>query len=274
MDGPCHPEGYATWAILLLPFMEQTNLWDLVDTRSPLHQEGGDQSDHERVRKISVPTYFTPNRRSPPQLTADDAGSTGDYACVTYALGNQTGNVSAPVTVKRDQPRTFDGAMLVCRAFNPTDKPNTGIINGMAPGTLGPGDWRSMTNFASVLDGLSNTVFIGEKAVRKDTMGVARVEGSYQDGTLYYGVGKTSESYTEPGVMAYWSRRLAEAEEGVPILCGDMNDDPDNRFGGWSPGVTLFVLGDGSVRTVPNETSNVVLQRLGTRNDRLPVDLR
>jgi hypothetical protein len=51
------------------------------------------------------------------------------------------------------------------------------------------------------------------------------------------------------------------------------NDWPSNRFGSWHPAVTLFLLGDGSVKAVSNDTDTLVLQRLGCRNDGQPFDL-
>jgi hypothetical protein len=54
---------------------------------------------------------------------------------------------------------------------------------------------------------------------------------------------------------------------------GPNSNDPNFRFGSWHPGVSLFLLGDGSVRQVSNSTSNIALQRMGTRNDRYTFDL-
>src|SRR5438105_2144271 len=51
-------EGYATWLVLILPFMEQDNLfhqWDLTRTYYA-------QSDLARLSR--VPNYFCPSRRS------------------------------------------------------------------------------------------------------------------------------------------------------------------------------------------------------------------
>jgi hypothetical protein len=274
-DGPCNAEGYATWCILLLPFMEQQNLYDLVDLKTPLTTDlptGKRPDAHKLVRATSVPVYFCPSRREPPLLTADDEGSVGDYASVTYG-GARRIDGDRSTAVNLGQPRTFDGAMLVCRAFNASDAPNTAPINGFQPGTLGAADYRAMTTFASVLDGLSNTALIGEKAVHKNRLGQGKTDASQQDGTVYFGVGATRDSYVAPGPMAYWSRRMASEKEGASILASN-NEDPENRFGGWHPGVTLFVLGDGSVQVVRNDEDNVALQRLGTRNDRMTFDLK
>jgi hypothetical protein len=252
--------------------MEQAAMYDLVDIKTPLTTDSpaGKRADaHKLVRATSVPAFFCPTRRAPPKLTEGGEGSVGDYANVSY------GEAAANTAVKHDQPRTFDGAMIVCRAFNASDAPNTTAINGFQPRTLAGGEFRSMTSFASVLDGLSNTAFIGEKAVHEERLGKGKVDGSEQDGTIYFGVGKTVDSYTAPGPMAFWSRRLAQEKEGVAILPAESRtENPDNRFGGWHPEVTLFLMGDGSVKPVRFDEANTPLQRLGTRNDRLTFELK
>ena len=71
-----------------------------------------------------------------------------------------------------------------------------------------------------------------------------------------------------PGAIAYWSRRLAPVPGMEPLLPKKpRTEDPANRFGGWHPGVTLFLMGDGSVRAMNNDTNPYVLQCLGSRND-------
>lgn len=270
--GPCNAQGYATWNILLLPYMENSALYAMIDLKTPLttdSPEGKPADAHKNVRVTAVPAYYCPSRRTPPKLTSGGEGVVGDYANVSY------GEAAINTHVNRGQPRTFDGAIVVCRAFNANNAANTTIINGFQLGTLGAGEFRSMTNFASILDGLSNTAFIGEKAVHKERLGQGKIDGGEQDGTAYFGVGPTKDSYTVPGPMAYWSRRLALEKEGIRILPEDpQSENPDNRFGGWHPDVTLFLLGDGSVRWVRHDESPTSLQRLGTRNDRLTFDLK
>jgi hypothetical protein len=216
--------------------------------------------------------------------------SVGDYASVAYALGASTNDTSPGDTtgtgVNLAAPRTWDGAMLACRAFNQSTVANTTAINGFQIGTLGGRDFRSMTTFASVLDGLSNTAFIGEKAVHKDRMGVVSTSSTAQDGHYYFGASASATSNASaPGGMAYFTRRLApyntNGSDRIIALkpTGDTSgsgingNDPNFRFGAWHPGVSLFLLGDGSVRQVSNSTSNIALQRMGTRNDRFTFDL-
>jgi prepilin-type N-terminal cleavage/methylation domain-containing protein len=293
-SGQCIPNFMSAWPVLLLPFMEQQNVYDQVDLGSQLTAVGLSPANHVTVRSTSIPTYFCPSRRAPPAMTtATDATqcSVGDYASVAYALGASTNDTTAPADltgtgVSLAAPRTWDGAMVACRAFNSSTATNTGTINGFQPGSLGARDFRSMTTFASVLDGLSNTAFIGEKAVHKDRMGGTSTLATHQDGHFYMGsADATITDRLAPGGMAYFARRLAPALDagtdrvialkptGDTSGAGVAGNDPNFRFGSWHPGVTLFMLGDGSVRQVSNSTSNISLQRFGTRNDRLTFEM-
>src|SRR5262249_8709117 len=130
---------YATWNVMLLPFLEQDNLyrgWDLT-------KKYQDQTTFEVTAQ--VPIFLCPSRRSPPaigQLNEPIAtapkGSLGDYATAS------SDNTDDPVTAYE-----LPGA-------------NGSLITGIRNGT----QWDSRTRFSSVTDGLSNTLFIGEKHIR------------------------------------------------------------------------------------------------------------
>jgi hypothetical protein len=203
-------------------------------------------------------------------LTANNMAAVGDYACVSRADAVQG-------AVDPAAPRTWDAAMLVSRYFNPTPFPMK-----FDDVTLQPGDWRSMTTFADVIDGLSNTAFLGEKAVHPDRMGghktnfALTIGPDQQDGTYYYGGLGTPNNLADlraPGAIAYWSRRMAPEPKSAVVLVRSRKGEPANRFGSVHLGIVLFQLGDGSARSVSVAASNTVLQRFGCRNDRMRFDL-
>jgi prepilin-type N-terminal cleavage/methylation domain-containing protein len=298
----------AAWTVLILPFMEQTNVYDLMELNESLAGGSfglGNTNSHATLRSTSVATYFCPSRRSPPAMTVNPGNgsqqcSVGDYAGVAYGAGQSTtGNPPRVATVSNNarptpagsqthtaQPRTWDGAMVVCRAFNVATTPNGVVINGFQRGTLGGREYRSMTSFASVLDGLSNTAFVGEKAVHKDRLGSGQNNSQFGDGPYYFQQSNFNNQPTNHGSLGNFMRRLALCEVSVnggvdagriialkPTGDTNANNNPRFRFGSWHPGISLFLLGDGSVRQVNNATSNVALERLGTRNDRFTFDL-
>jgi prepilin-type N-terminal cleavage/methylation domain-containing protein len=209
---------YATWSVMILPFVEQDNLyrqWDL--TLKYYNQPTFDVT-------AQVPIYLCPSRRRPPQvgnLPEDVAtgkkGSLGDYAVASS--DNTTDGVTA-----------YDMATA------------TGsIITGVRSGS----QWTSLTSFASVTDGLSNTLFVGEKHIQRGQIG--NVKG---DRTIWNG--------DSIDVFA----RVAGPGKGI---VADLNTATNQRFGSYHPGVCQFLLGDGSVRglkvTTPESVLSLLIQR-------------
>jgi type II secretory pathway pseudopilin PulG len=75
----------ATWTVMILPYMEQDNLyrqWDLSRTYY-------DQSAAARL--TPVPNYYCPSRRTP--HTAPTASVSGDWPSWLVAAGTSSGNV-------------------------------------------------------------------------------------------------------------------------------------------------------------------------------------
>src|SRR5262249_4008347 len=82
-------EGYATWAVLILPYIEQDNLYD----RWNLKRTYYDQNDTARLTPVKI--YFCPSRRTstsngPPASISGDTPSWGNdlSAQVPGALGD------------------------------------------------------------------------------------------------------------------------------------------------------------------------------------------
>jgi prepilin-type N-terminal cleavage/methylation domain-containing protein len=285
---------FAAWPVLLMPFMEQTNVYELTNIRVAMTTDNPGaplvNGSHRTLRETSIPTYFCPSRRSPPQLTTNPANNctVGDYASVSITRGTRTSGAGPQPNPNNE--KEWDGSMLPSRLFNTSA--NSLAVQGV---TLGPADWRSMTTFASILDGLSNTAIVGEKAVHKDNLG----NRNWHDGPYYYAGGDYNG--TNPNVpggnnggnLASFTRAITGTggtafglSPAIPrkptgdsactaptTTTGNCANNPHNRFGSWHPGVTLFLLGDGSVRPVNNAASDQTLRRFGCRNDRLTFDL-
>src|SRR4051812_13642674 len=209
---------YATWMVMILPFVEQDNLyrqWDL--TLKYYNQPTFDVT-------AQVPLFLCPSRRRPPQIgnlpedvATGKKGSLGDYAVASS--DNTTDAVTA-----------YDMATA------------TGsIITGVRSGT----QWTSLTSFASITDGLSNTLFVGEKHIQRGQIG--NVKG---DRTIWNG--------DSIDVFA----RVGGPGKGI---VADLNTATNQRFGSYHPGVCQFLLGDGSVRglkvTTPESVLSLLIQR-------------
>jgi hypothetical protein len=220
---------FASWAVVILPYIEQDNLyrqWDILAEyyRQPI-----------AVVQAQVPLYLCPTRRSPPQLSLNNAN--GDV--------RDTGGPAFPGALADYAVSTTDGSTS---------------YNNMAPGAIIDGEsvtaaggriasWRGLTNFAGITDGLSNTFLVGEKHVRPDRFGD---RPSMADCSIYNGdQAQCVARSAGPG------RQLAL----TPLASSQ------NLFGSYHPGVCQFVLCDGSVRAVPVSLTGDILRLLVLRSD-------
>ena len=217
-----------SWALMVMPYMEGSSQYEKWDFTKNYY----DQLDE--VREFIIPGFICPTRRRPPQIsTAGDVlqGTTNPHkpgACSDYAA------------VCDDNTGTGDynpahGSTL------PPGAPVTGIFWISLESDPFSKKWRLTT--ASVLDGLSNTLLVGEKHISKElyTIGV--------DSSVYNG--DHGASFKKAGV-------------GAPLAKGPKGT---GQFGSYHPGMCQFVLADGSVRALPVSINLVVLGRLANRKD-------
>lgn len=225
---------YLGWTVLIMPFIEQTNLYEQFDPKLKISAQPA------AALQASVPGYVCPSRRQVgTQSTQVDGttkynGSLGDYA-------------------------TVDGT-------NADDPPYrritaTGMIitaNSGAPAVVGR--WKSQTNFASTVDGLSNTIMVGEKHVtikeigKETTGGDGPILGSYAYSIIRVAGGRNM------GVDANWplAKNPRDTVGGQAIAA----------FGSWhASGSVNFAWGDGSVHALNNNINTVTLAQLACRND-------
>jgi prepilin-type processing-associated H-X9-DG protein len=123
--------------------------------------------------------------------------------------------------------------------------------------------WSSRNTFASVTDGLSNTLLIGEKFVPLGQFGFNWVAPPPWT--------TTSNPPANPADGAIYN---AEFPWVYSRIAGPLNplaqtiwDSPLQNFGSAHPGVCQFVFADGSVHALPVTIDPGVLGRLASRND-------
>jgi prepilin-type N-terminal cleavage/methylation domain-containing protein len=223
---------HATWAVLILPYMEQSNLYSQWD----LSQIYYDQSDIARLTQ--VPTYFCPSRRtaqSPPGHSIsgdqnDDIGPTlgpfvpgalGDYATCTG-----TDNC--------------DGTDCDGQAFNGAFRAAKNQY-GQALGDI---------SFRDITDGLSNTIFAGDKHVQMQNFGRGVLDCSLYNGD-------------------YWMCSSRGAGPNYPLVQNPT--DFTIGFGGYHIGICQLVFGDGSVHALSNNTDPNTLALLANISDGQPI---
>ncbi|MDG2358837.1 MAG: DUF1559 domain-containing protein [Planctomycetaceae bacterium] len=228
---------YTTWAFLLLPHLENFNLFATWDSTLKYYY----QSDEARLTRVSV--YFCPSRGGPrnPSTRNDDIlspfetsghvpGIVADYACVA-GYGRGWNWISSR------------GAMIIGDA---TTEPPTPTGSYAHPGAVLT-TWRSRTAFRDLTDGLTHTFVIGEKHFRSRNSGIAP-----EDGAIYNG--------DHPGNFSRCGG------PGYPIAKSPL-EAYRNNFGSTHHQMCNFLLADGSVRGVNVLIATDILGRLTVRND-------
>jgi prepilin-type N-terminal cleavage/methylation domain-containing protein/prepilin-type processing-associated H-X9-DG protein len=241
---------YPTWPVLILPYVEQDSLYRLWNVKVSYRQQAVDAA-----RTTTIKLYFCPSRRDPmvspggqngspkdPDGNGGLPGACGDYACCD-------GNGSSRNT------SAANGAMICAHILQPNTAgpPYNNPDNPFPDPVI---SYTSYTSFASIIDGLSNTLLVGEKHVRPGHLGLS----SDGDDAYYSGYG-----YVTAQRSAGPSYPLARfPQEGGNVA---------ERFGSWHLGVCNFVFCDGSVHPLQVNINLETLRRLAVRNDGLPVTL-
>jgi prepilin-type N-terminal cleavage/methylation domain-containing protein len=216
-----------TWAVIIQPFIEQDNVNRQWDLKKEYYQQV------PAARLAVIPVYFCPSRRSPSDATQGSVsgdvhqsnpggphipGGLADYAACS---GDTTGNTDYLV------------------GMNGTDE--TTAANGAF---IYKGGRLTLTH---IVDGSSNTIFIGEKHIPQFRF------GQPPDSSVFNG--DHGSSFKRAGVGAL----LANGPTG------------SGQFGSYHPGVCPFLMGDGSVRTLAVSIDATNLARLANRKDRQPI---
>ncbi len=243
---------WPSWAVLLLPYIEQDNAYRLWDLSRRYHEQPNPPPSANNPTPRSIKTYFCPSRRPGTQFSVNDR-----ITIQGTALPARPGGLSDYASVSG--PANNQGAMRVSRPSgflpNGTAISGTGPFNNSPVGTRLT-SFQSQTSFATVTDRLSNTLVFGEKHVRPNSL-----EGRNEDRTVYGGNANN------------WRRFLGRANATAdprPLVANPLDQTgplANSRFGSRHPGVVQFVFGDGSVRTVPVNTALGVLTRLGLPSD-------
>jgi prepilin-type N-terminal cleavage/methylation domain-containing protein len=217
---------HATWAILLLPYLEQDNLYNQWTIPLTYYQQT------DVARQTPVKNYYCPSRRS--TSTAPTVSLSGDQ---------DDDNFGPPFG-----PHT-PGALGDYGACIGTDSCDGFDCQGVANGSfqiLG----RPAVTFSSITDGLSNTIFMGEKHVPRSQFGRGPLDCSFYNGD-------------------YPICSCRGAGPNFPLATSLTDTRP--LYGSYHPGICQFVLGDGSVRPIAVSVNPVTLGLLANPTDGQPL---
>jgi prepilin-type N-terminal cleavage/methylation domain-containing protein len=229
------------WSAMILPFVEQGNLYDTL-----LFQESGpgnwaSGSVNQQACETVISTFRCPSMPLDEHMNYNGI----EMRVPASYRANAGNNISSDDTSTRPIPDTASLEML--------------RLNGVFYAC-------SDTRFADVTDGLSNTVFIGESqtdpAFVKDGQGMdfwyigsPQADPCRCDG----GTGGTEFSEAMGSMLMQPNLRLRN-----PAASGRLME---LAFGSWHPGgVSMFALGDNSVRTLADSIDITVYQALGSKS--------
>jgi len=227
------PDGWATWAVLLLPYIEQDNVYKLWDIHylASTQPAGGYQQQ--------VPTYLCPSRPAPVLSISDfvpAGGGLSDYAACfgTDADGAKSNGAIIPITYTA--------------VTDPNGKP-------WVP------SWQGQLTLQSILDGTSNTLMFGEKHIRPKSL-----RGKNEDRSVFGGQNNSIRR-----MAGIEQTNSPPAQRPLRVPTDQTGAEANNSFGGPHTNVCLFVFCDGSVKPLSTSIDLTTLTYLIWRQDGNPI---
>ncbi len=219
-----------SWGWQILPFAEGLDVYSLDPTFAATSAAA--TSQWNQIRATPIPFYYCPSRR-PVGLYFGMANT--DYAASHGTVTGASTGGTYPVA-----PDGLSNGVIV----------RTGACN-VTP--------------ASVLDGLSNTVMLGEKQAAAG----ARL---YADGVTLRAPIDNNQNYVNPGFLdnEVWRMgdRTPAPDSEHPCAVGAWSiTTQSNRFGSSHVGKCGVVMADGAVRWVPYTVSQAVFRLATCRDD-------
>jgi prepilin-type N-terminal cleavage/methylation domain-containing protein len=227
----CKQENRTTWTIQILPFMDQLPLYERY-SQAQYNEARGNRA----VREHFVANYSCPSDIDRKTLQKPDSGQPGNgmpYMPGSYrGVGGRSDGLSFWDSMSNNREDERGNVIEVIRKLPHRWR---GVFH-VNDGKLSP------ETSASVTDGLSNTIMVGEYATRRSkTIGLQRR-------TLWaYTYGPYNKSDVIPQ-----SRTLLGDGDRCNAIRGIGKDATCRRaWGSFHPGVVGFLLCDGSIRHVP-----------------------
>ena len=259
-----------TWAISILPYLEQTAVYALYDPKVANTVPANISPNMARLRESLVKVYVCPSdpREFTPVFPASrPGGGTNQYPAPRLMPGNYRAVSGATYGFQNLQTGSGDAYW--------DDQGQTSFLMGWNRGFRGPMHAVSelggtfVENLPGVADGTSNTLMVGEYTSTTDPVTTAFPEGdpNLSRRTLW---AYSYTSYNQSSVTIGQARTLLPSWQACFNTPGlGTNGNPCKR--GWgslhggNPGRINFVMCDGSVRAIsPNVDVFFVLPAMAT----------
>ncbi|WP_081444932.1 DUF1559 domain-containing protein [Blastopirellula marina] len=263
-----HVDHQSFW-IYMMPQMEQNNAYEML---SGSNANGGNNlnypsldnwdrlTDTEKAALASIPYMHCPSKRSGTQMIDDSSnparGPLSDYAAVflyrdLYDTASEDGWWNHYFGSNADHLAAQKGALTLAR------------VNESLPGDVRFTQAKPQLSFASITDGLSNTAIIGEKHLRGNEVGKC-CGGDGTDGSYMFDAGNWREFLLSRNIRQRFGRGPNDTTPD------DMYATAPNTqvgFGSYHPGVVEFLLCDGSVTSLSQNTPELIRRQYGHRSD-------
>ncbi len=222
-----------SWSAAILPFMEKSNLRDICNLSVPVSD-----TSNNTARTSFIVNYACPSESSAEKtFTLAQMEDQIESAEAEEGNGHEEGNTSAEYS--EDKNTIFARANYIC-SFGTTD-----LHNGheFPSGQQFKGDGafyhNSELGMNAFIDGLSNTIFVGERASKKAHFSTW--------------VGMPAGDHCFPAML---SGSFCE---------GFNNKGREHGFSSCHADGSNFLFGDGSVRFIPATVNEKVIKALATR---------
>lgn len=228
-DAPEGSPGWG-WASEILPQMEQGNLYEgAVKRNLPI-----DDSANQFAREQIIPGYICPSDIGPKLFMIHGGGADDHDHEEEHEHEEEEHEHTEEHSIDEGTP------LFKVAKSNYVGMFGTGELEDEASAGNGVFFHNSQVNFAHVRDGLSNTLFVGERHSRFGS--------------------------------SVWTGVIHDANEAMARIVGVADHAPNSEshhfddFSSNHPSGAHFLMGDGSVRILNNEINTTLYQALSTRD--------
>jgi len=248
------------WQYNILPFLEQAALHDAA-AGQPAAQK---MQTLTSLTCIALPTFTCPSRRRPIAYPTPSSHP----ACINYSVPAYAARSDYAANAGSNVPCTSEiGPSSLAAGDSTTYTWNCNKASYVPDGVIFQ---HSQLRMAEIRDGTACTYLLGERYVDPDHYTDGNDPGDNEN--LYIGHDQDVVRWTYVGTGADPSTCSLTPAQDTPGLTPPTGLANSHRFGSAHAGALNMAFCDGSVHAVNYTVDPVMHQRMGGRNDGLPVD--